>query len=304
MRFGVVILPEHAGPRTRELWRRAEEFGFHSAWTYDHLMWRWLRDDPWYGSVPTLAFAAAATSRIALGTLVAGPDFRHPVTFAKEVMTLDQLSEGRLICGLGSGAGGYDAEVLGGTGPRPKDRAARFAEFVELSDSLLRQPATSYAGAYYTARDVTMRPGCVQRPRVPFAIAATGPRAMRVAARHADTWITAGTPGQFDALAYRDAVPVLKQQSAAFDEACAEAGRDPGSVKRLLVTGAMVGGVLDSVEAFRDAAGTFAELGFTDLVVHWPRPSFPYQGRLDTLEKIAAEVLIPAMTVTTRGNRA
>lgn len=294
MRFGVAVLPEHSGSSVRQIWRRAEEFGFHSAWTYDHLMWRWLRDDPWLGCVPTLAFAAATTSRILLGTLVASPDFRHPVTFAKEVMSLDQLSDGRMICGVGSGAGGFDAEVLGEPELSPRARAERFGEFVELTDLLLRQPATSYSGAHYTSVDARMQPGCVQRPRVPLAVAATGPRAMRVAARHADIWVTAGAPSRFDMVPFRETLPALQEQSEAFDRACADAGREPGSVRRLLVTGAMVGGVMDSVGAFQDAAGAAAEVGFTDLVVHWPREAFPYQGRIEVLERIAAEVVIPS----------
>jgi alkanesulfonate monooxygenase SsuD/methylene tetrahydromethanopterin reductase-like flavin-dependent oxidoreductase (luciferase family) len=291
MRYGAVILPEHRSAPARELWRLAEEFGFDSAWTYDHLMWRWLRDDPWFGCLPTLAVAAAVTSRIRLGTLVASPSFRHPVTFAKELMTLDDISGGRMICGVGSGAGGYDEEVLDGKGLPPRERAARFAEFLELTDLLLRQPATTYDGTYYSAHDARMVPGCVQRPRVPFAVAAAGPKAMRLAARFADTWITAGTPGRFDSAPYLDEVPVLRDQLAALEDACAAGGRDPATVDRLLVTGADVGGVLDSVESFVDASGVFAELGFTDLVVHWPRNSFPYQGKLEVLEGIAETVL-------------
>lgn len=291
MRFGVVILPEHRAARARELWRRAEELGFDSAWTYDHLMWRWLRDEPWFGCLPTLTAAAGVTSRIRLGTLVASPAFRHPVTFAKELMTLDDLSGGRVICGVGSGAGGYDEEVLDGKGLGPRDRARRFAEFLELTDLLLRQPETTYLGDYYSAHDARMHPGCVQRPRVPFAVAAAGPRALGLTARFADTWITAGAPGRFDAVPYRESVGVLKDQLGALDDACAAAGRDPATLNRLLVTGAQVGGVLDSVESFVDATGVFAELGFTDLLVHWPRDSFPYRGRVEVLEQIAAEVL-------------
>ncbi len=72
------------------------------AWTYDHLTWRNLRDGPWFGAVPTLAAAALVTSRIRLGTLVASANFRHPVPFAKELMTLDDLSHGRFTLGVGA----------------------------------------------------------------------------------------------------------------------------------------------------------------------------------------------------------
>ena len=95
------------------LWRRAEALGFDHAWTYDHLAWRSLRDSPWFGAVPTLTAAAMATERIRLGTLVASPNFRHPVPFATELVTLDDISGGRLTLGIGAGGDGWDATMLG-----------------------------------------------------------------------------------------------------------------------------------------------------------------------------------------------
>ncbi|MQY33692.1 F420-dependent glucose-6-phosphate dehydrogenase [Streptomyces sp. RB17] len=291
MRHGVVVLPEHRWPRARELWARAEEFGFDHAWTYDQLMWRWLRDEPWFGAVPALAAAAAATSTLTVGTMVATPTYRHPVTLAKDVMTLEDIAGGRFVCGLGAGAGGLDDRVVDPTAYSPRQRADRFAEFVELLDQLLSRPSTTYTGAYYDVREVPMRPGCLTVPRVPFAIAATGPRGMRLAARHAALWITAGAPGNFDAVPYEETLPAIKEQLARLDEACEQTGRDPSTLRRLLLTGAVVGGTLDSVEAYRDAVGRFGELGVTDFVVHWPRPSFPYQGSVRVLERIAEDVL-------------
>src|SRR4051794_34850384 len=73
VRHGVVILPEHGWARAQECWRLAEELGFEHAWTYDQLMWRWLRDAPWYATIPTLTAAATATATIRLGLLVANP---------------------------------------------------------------------------------------------------------------------------------------------------------------------------------------------------------------------------------------
>src|SRR5689334_25352950 len=103
-------------------------------------MWRWLRDETWFGCLPTLTAAAGVTSKMRLGSLVATPTFRHPVPFAKELMTLDDISGGRLICGIGSGAGGYDESVFG-VAPSGS-RSARFAEFLELTELLLRQTLT------------------------------------------------------------------------------------------------------------------------------------------------------------------
>ena len=104
VRFGVLVLPEFRWSTARDLWRRVEELGFDHAWTYDHLAWRSLRDSTWYGAVPFLAAGAVVTERIRLGTLVASPNFRHPVPFARELVTLDDLSNGRLTLGIGAGA--------------------------------------------------------------------------------------------------------------------------------------------------------------------------------------------------------
>lgn len=94
----------------------AEEYGFHHAWTYDHLGWRSLVDKPWFDAVPTLTAAATVTSKIRLGTLVASPNFRHPAHFARELTALDDVSDGRFSVGLGAGGVGFDATVLGAAG--------------------------------------------------------------------------------------------------------------------------------------------------------------------------------------------
>ncbi|SDH32919.1 Luciferase-like monooxygenase [Lentzea fradiae] len=298
MRHGVLILPEQRWRDARTRWTRAEEYGFDHAWTYDQLMWRWLRDKPWFGTVPTLTAAATATTRIGLGTMVATPTYRHPVPFAKEVMSLDDISDGRFTCGLGAGAGAVDDLVVDPVERTPRERADRFAEFVELTDLLLRQRVTSYDGEHYRADEVHMHPGCTTTPRTPFAIAATGPRGMRLAARYAQTWVTAGPPATFDARPYELALPGVAAQVRMAEDACVAAGRHPGSLRRLLLTGAAVGGVLDSVESWRDAAGRFAEIGITDLVVHWPRADFPYAGDERVLEDIARD-----LTATSAGGR-
>jgi alkanesulfonate monooxygenase SsuD/methylene tetrahydromethanopterin reductase-like flavin-dependent oxidoreductase (luciferase family) len=272
-----LILPDAPWRTARERWRAAEELGFHHAWTYDHLTWRTLRDEPWFGAVPTLAAAAQATSRIRLGTLVASPNFRHPVPFAKELMTLDDVSDGRLTVGLGAGGEGFDASALGQTPWSRRERADRFEEFVTLLDRILRQPATTQEGQYYSAQEARSIPGCVQRPRVPFAIAAEGRRGMRLAARYGESWVTVDSRSG-------------RENLRSLDEVCAETGRDPASLRRLALLGFQER-PLASVDAFRDALGRHAELGFSDLVVHWPRPGEPFRGDREVLERIATDVL-------------
>ena len=165
MRIGIVLLPQDPWRVAADRWRLAEAYGFDHAWTYDHLAWRSLADEPWYATVPLLAAAATVTGHIRLGTWVASPNFRHPVPFAKDVMGLDDVSDGRLLLGLGAGGTGYDAEVLGPPWS-PAERAARFGEFVDLLDELLTHPVTERTGEFYAAHGARMIPGCVQRPRV------------------------------------------------------------------------------------------------------------------------------------------
>jgi alkanesulfonate monooxygenase SsuD/methylene tetrahydromethanopterin reductase-like flavin-dependent oxidoreductase (luciferase family) len=290
MRIGVVILPEHPWPIARDLWRRVEEFGFDHAWTYDHLAWRSMADGPWFGAVPTLAAAATATDRIRLGTLVASANYRHPVPFAKELMTLDDISGGRITLGVGAGGSGYDATVLGAPAWSAGERSARFIEFLDLLDCLLREPTTTYQGLFYSAEDARMIPGCVQRPRLPFAIAASGPKGMAAAARLADTWVTDGNAREVGGTA-AGCLAEVRRQSEALDEVLAAAGRDPASIRRLALFGFNAERPLASVEAFRDLVGRYAEVGITDVVVHHPRPTEPFAAPADILERIGTEVL-------------
>jgi len=259
-------------------WQTAEQMGFDHAWTYDHLTWRSLRDGPWFAAMPTLAAASLVTSRLRLGTLVASPTFRHPVTFAKELMTLDDLSDGRITAGIGAGGDGFDATALRTVAWSRRERTERFEEFVALLDRLLTERSTSYQGRYYVANEARAIPGCRQRPRLPFAIAATGLRGLRLAARYGATWIGSDSRG-----AGRDLVERLA-------EACAAEGRDPQSLARLVLVGHRER-PLASVEAFREVAGRYGDAGFSDLVVHWPRPDEPFEADMAVLERVAAEVL-------------
>ncbi|MEJ7772316.1 MAG: LLM class flavin-dependent oxidoreductase [Geodermatophilaceae bacterium] len=288
MRVGIVILPEFRRPELERRWRLAEDYGFDHAWTYDHLGWRTLVDSPWYSAVPTLSAAAMVTSRIRLGTFVASPNFRHPVSFARELTALDDLADGRLLLGIGSGGIGYDTAVFGETELSLRDRTMRFAEFVELLDALLTHDRTTWSGTYYSAVGARVIPGCVQVPRLPFVLAANGPRSMRVVARYGQGWATSGDPSRDEGTDWWDA---LARVCDRFADVLAEAGRDMSTVDRYLQLDAGPTFSMSSVECFRDAVGRAADLGFTDVVTHWPRSEGPYAGSEQTLEAVAAEVL-------------
>jgi alkanesulfonate monooxygenase SsuD/methylene tetrahydromethanopterin reductase-like flavin-dependent oxidoreductase (luciferase family) len=286
MRLGVLILPEFPWATAQSVWRRAEALGFEHAWTYDHLTWQSFRDSAWFAAVPTLTAAALATEHIRLGTLVASPNFRHPLPFAKELITLDDISGGRLTLGIGAGGSGWDATMLGQAAWSPRERADRFVEFVKLLDQLLRQPTTSYQGQFYSANEARTYPGCVQQPRLPFAIAATGARGMRLAATYGQIWVTNGDRTREGRMGAKEGAQVVREQIDRLDDACAQVGRDSASLRRLVLSGPRLDGGLASVEAFRDTIGRYAEAGVTDFVVHWPRPDEPYAADLATFERI------------------
>jgi alkanesulfonate monooxygenase SsuD/methylene tetrahydromethanopterin reductase-like flavin-dependent oxidoreductase (luciferase family) len=293
MRIGIVILPDERWSVAGRRWQRAEQYGFDHAWTYDHLGWRDLVDGPWFDAVPTLTAAAMVTRRIKLGTFVASPNFRHPVHFAREVTALDDISQGRLLLGLGAGGIGFDSAVLGESELTPGQRVDRFTEFLTLLDTIIKQPATTWSGKYFSAMDARSTPGPVQQPRPPFVVAANGPRALRLAARLGDGWATTGTQGLDTATEWWHSVATA---STAFGEALAAAGRDPGSVDRYLNLDSSPVYSLSSADAFTDAVGRARELGFTDVVTHWPRASSWYAGDEKVLETVAG--LLPRLRVS------
>jgi alkanesulfonate monooxygenase SsuD/methylene tetrahydromethanopterin reductase-like flavin-dependent oxidoreductase (luciferase family) len=291
MRIGIVILPDERWSVAGRRWQRAEQYGFDHAWTYDHLGWRDLVDGPWFDAVPTLTAAAMVTRRIRLGTYVASPNFRHPVHFAREVTALDDISQGRLLLGMGAGGAGFDAAVLGRPELTPGERVDRFAEFLELFGAILDRPATTWHGDYFTAVDARSTPGPVQRPRPPFVVAANGPRALRLATRHGDGWLTTGAQGLDDPAAWWQSVA---EAAARFDGALAAAGRPADAVTRYLDLDTSPVYSMTSVDAFTDAVGRAAALGFTDVVTHWPRAHGWYAGDEKVLESVAGE--LPRLT--------
>jgi len=289
VRFGIIILADQRWQESARRWRLAEDYGFDHAWTYDHLGWRSLVDGPWFDAVPTLTAAAMVTSRIALGTLVASPNFRHPVSFARQLTALDDISGGRIVLGLGAGAGGtsFDTRVLGDPPLSLGERVDRFAEFAELLDLLLRTDRVTWSGRYYRAVDARNLPGCVQQPRIPFVVAANGPRSIALAARLGDGWVTTGKPSDDVAGWWRSVGDALRR----FEAALAAAGREPDTVPKYLSLDAAGIYALSSVAYLTDAAGRAGDLGFTDVITHWPRPDGPYAGQESVLSAAAADLL-------------
>jgi len=285
-----VILPQESWSVAARRWRKAEEYGFDHAWTYDHLSWRSLADQPWHATIPTLTAAATVTDRIGLGLFVASPNYRHPVPFAKELATLDDIAGGRVLVGVGSGGTGFDAYVLGQRELTPRERHDRFVEFVDALDVLLRfeQPdagGISFSGEWFVAHDARMVGTPSRRPRMPLLIAANGPKTIRYAARQGDGWVTTGGSEE-DREQWWSAIAALSRR---FDDEYEASGRHD-DIARILSIDIESDYSLASAAAYEDAVGRAESLGFTDVVSHWPRGEGIYAGQESVLDEVAGMI--------------
>ncbi|WP_210506281.1 LLM class flavin-dependent oxidoreductase [Naasia sp. SYSU D00057] len=286
MRHGIVLLPEQPWAEARRRWSSAEGLGFDSAWTYDHLSWRSLADGPWHATIPTLVAASTVTTDIRLGTFVASPNFRHPVPFAKEIATLDDISGGRVLLGVGSGGTGFDASVLGQPALSPGQRHRRFVEFVDALDRLLRHESDGergidFDGEWFTAVGARMVGSPRQTPRVPLLVAADGPKGIALAAERGDGWITLGS--------HTDDLDEWWRGVRERTERLAEQEERTGRrLQRVLNLDSAPRFSLESVDAFEDAEGRARELGFDEVIVHWPRREGVYAGDEEVLYEVAS----------------
>jgi alkanesulfonate monooxygenase SsuD/methylene tetrahydromethanopterin reductase-like flavin-dependent oxidoreductase (luciferase family) len=287
VRIGLVILPSDRWGEARRQWEWADRSGFCTAWTYDHIRWGGMPDGPWHAAVPVLAAAAAVTERVRLGTLVATPNFRHPVTLARDALALDDLSNGRLDLGLGPGSEGPDATALGQEPWTPTERMGRFEEFLQVLQPIVDgDPAarTSMQTAHYAADGAPSTPGAVQHP-LPLTIAAGGAKGMGLVAAHGASWATIGPTGRGP----RTPAAVLEAvrgQLSLLEAACRSSGRHPASIAKVLLW-TPTEPVINSVEQFDELAAPYAALGFDQFVLHHPAQTGPYGGDVTTFETIA-----------------
>ncbi|MGH1489434.1 MAG: LLM class flavin-dependent oxidoreductase [Acidimicrobiales bacterium] len=267
MRIGIVQMPVDSWQTTVDRAQELERMGFEHLWLYDHLSWQRYRELDWHATMPWLAGIAAATERIRLGTMVASPNLRHPLTAAKDAMSLDHISNGRFIFGLGAGTSGFDATVFGDKALTPGQRADRLDEYLQVTAGLLSGELTNHSGKWYTVDEGRVIPGCVQRPRLPIALAGGGTRTIKLAATHADAWITIGdplkTPEDLDELE-----AVLTTQTKLLVETCEKNGRNPEELGRICFVSSAFPLPMSGFDTFADLAGRAINLGFTDMVVH------------------------------------
>ncbi|MDJ0923746.1 MAG: LLM class flavin-dependent oxidoreductase [Acidimicrobiia bacterium] len=209
-------------PELREMAVTAEAAGFDSLWVGDHLLYRSANGvrGPWE-SWSLMAALAAVTQRVQIGPLVAAISFHSPAMLAKKAATIDEISNGRFILGLGAGWNRTEYEAFG----FPFDhRASRFEEAFTIIRTLLRDGAIDFVGEYYAVRDCELVP----RPRPggpPIMVGSQGPRVLRASLPHVDMW------NAWHAW-YGNTPTGLATLSAKIDGLCSEVGRNPAAVKR------------------------------------------------------------------------
>ena len=252
----------------RDLALRAEELGFDTVWIPDELLWRPTADVPqgWWEAVSMAGAVAAATSRVKVGTWILSALHRNPGITAKAVETLDEISGGRFVFGLGSGHAGAQAHAFG----LPEDHVhGRFAEAVEIILPLLRQGRADFEGTFHSARSLAQRPVGPRPGRIPIMIGAKGPRMLHLAALHADIWSWFAEE--------RSDLAELEPRLAALEAACIEVDRDPASIGKsagIVIEPTSVSGgdplgtpVRGSATEIADVLRGFAAAGFTNVEV-------------------------------------
>jgi alkanesulfonate monooxygenase SsuD/methylene tetrahydromethanopterin reductase-like flavin-dependent oxidoreductase (luciferase family) len=229
-----LMLPQTEGLRQRGLARwaeikeialLAEDVGFDSLWVVDHFLYQLIGEERGRGvweCWSLLSALAATTRKVELGTLVIGTGFRNPALLAKMADTVDEISEGRLILGLGAGYHEREYRAFG----YPFDhRVSRFAEAVQIVHGLLRDGHVDFAGKYYEARDCELRPRGPRPDGPPILIGSIGPRMLGLVARYADYW-----NAYYDDT--RNSVDNIPRLREIVDAACRTAGRDPATLIR------------------------------------------------------------------------
>ena len=271
-RFQVEILPDVAWAELRRRVCHAEALGFDIATTADQFV-DWKNPTvPWFDVWATLAALAEATDRIRLAPCVAQIPMRDPATYALCVLTVDHISNGRIEAGLGLGLTvdpGY--EMIGVENWDNPQRADRFGEYIHIVEELLRSSQCSFTGEHYTVEQAVVHES-MQDPRPPITVAAMGPRMMRYAAAHADTWNTMSFGTGAEAL-LADAAALKSKMEAA----CDAAGRDPASIRHSFLlfdadarenAGRLF--YWESAAAFEDVAGRIFDLGYSELGAYYP----------------------------------
>jgi alkanesulfonate monooxygenase SsuD/methylene tetrahydromethanopterin reductase-like flavin-dependent oxidoreductase (luciferase family) len=270
-------------PELLDRFRKVEELGFDIAWTADHFVDPFEPTHDWFEAWTLLAAAARETSKVRLGPLVSSITLRNPSLLARQAMTIDHLSDGRLELGIGAGGAPLDHSMTGTPLWEPAERVQRLRETVEIVDELLTTGRVTYSGKYYKIQDAHVDPLPVQKPRPPLVIAATSPRTIEVAAKYADSWSSYPRGGRGERLTGQAAVSATAERVALLDRHCAAIGRDPSSIRRSFLTWAGWSEPMPTPQGFAGLVQDYREVGINEFGVYWPSD----EGDLAKLEAIA-----------------
>ena len=289
IRFGAVILQDFPFQELVRLWQQFELLGFDSTWIADHFVNYAYPNSPWLDGWTTLAGLANCTSRIRIGTLVTSIPFRHPAVLARQAMTVDHISNGRLEIGIGAGAPGSidPSYTMTGIDDWPtKERTERLKEQVEILDTMLRNQTSSYDGKYYQINEAIMAPGPVQKPRPPLVVAAHMKASLKIAAELADTWVSFGA--DFGS-PHEKVIEKTQKRMAFIDKYCEKIGRDPRSLRRsLLIFGDEANYAFTSEDKFTKIVDRYTSIGINELVFFYP---FFAPEQIPMFERIAKDTI-------------
>jgi probable F420-dependent oxidoreductase len=242
MRFGVVV-PNYrklASPENLVLVaQRSEALGFDSLWVTDHVVipeaHRELFGATIYDPLSVLAFVAAHTRRVDLGTAVLVLPYRHPVSVAKQLATIDNLSGGRVVFGIGAG---WSREEFAALGANYAERGPVTDEYLRVILELWTNPEPVFEGSYVTLRDVSAEPRPLRQPHPPILVGGYGKKAIRRAVAMGEGWLPDGMT-----------LPALQQAIGFMRETAERAGRDPATLTVALRTGLHLAGASSTMSA-------------------------------------------------------
>lgn len=267
MRLGALVLQKEPWVQARDTWRQVERAGFDIGYVADHLTHSTVAGQWWADGWTTLAAAAEATSTLGIGTLVGSAAIRGPAFVARVAATLQDISGGRFVLGLGAGTA-PDVLVDRGEVVGAEVLAERYREVV-LAVRALWAGETTWRGQHVTVEGVAPAALAPGSPPPPLVLAAHARAGFDLVAEQADGWNTYGGP-KAAGLAADDLWSVLAAQAERVSQACERAGRDPASLRRSVLLGYGADRPLASVAAFEDAVDRAARSGFDEVVVYWP----------------------------------
>jgi alkanesulfonate monooxygenase SsuD/methylene tetrahydromethanopterin reductase-like flavin-dependent oxidoreductase (luciferase family) len=250
-------------------WQHIEALGFDSVWVVDHFVNPYHPSGFWFEGWTLLAALAARTSSIRIGTLVTNIIYRNPALLARQALTVDHISEGRLNLGIGATSAQDISHQM--TGVRvwdTRERVERFRETIEIVDQMLRHETTTYHGTHYSINGAKVHPSPVQQPRPPLTIAAHGPKTLKIAARYGDSWNTL-VGGD---LSSQEAQELTRQRAEQLNEYAIEAGREPEEITRSLGVGWTRDTPFASLDSFFEFVGRYQEVGINEFIFgYWTR---------------------------------